>query len=141
MSDGWETCARCAQPRRDHCIGGDDSCGEFISFSEASASKETIVAVAIRIPVPSEAREELGGSYPDHLIASAPAPARHHSVLHPFYACFGKVIGSPKDQGFLTSTGRFVDREEAYRIAVAARQPLVDHPSRIDGTLYSEDLW
>jgi hypothetical protein len=43
------------------------------------------------------------------------------------------------NQGFLTTHGRFVDRQEAGRIAVAAGQgsprPLCN------GNLFSEDLW
>lgn len=39
-------------------------------------------------------------------------------------------------QGFVTSSGRYVDREEAARIAHAAKQ--IDEPHRI---LFSEDLW
>lgn len=42
-----------------------------------------------------------------------------------------------RDQGFLTSTGRFVDREEAWTIAVAAGQ--VEKGAARD--LWSEDLY
>lgn len=44
-----------------------------------------------------------------------------------------------ENQGFLTSKGRYVNRQEAWVIAEAARQilPHARHP----GTLYSEDLY
>ena len=48
------------------------------------------------------------------------------------------VPRSPRYQGFLTSTGRFVDRKEAYMIAVKAKQIVpVDNVE----LLYSEDLY
>lgn len=40
------------------------------------------------------------------------------------------------DQGFVTSTGRFVNREEASRLAWYAKQI-----NRDNGYLFSEDLW
>lgn len=69
------------------------------------------------------------------VVVSAPPPARHHNL-------FALVGGKrPDESGFLTSAGRFVDRAEALKIAVAAGQPLIDHPSRHDTHLFSEDLW
>ena len=53
-----------------------------------------------------------------------------------------------RDQGFLTSTGRFVSREEAWGIAVASGQIIrrvggqPDYAIDEVGTkLYSENLW
>jgi hypothetical protein len=66
-------------------------------------------------------------------VVSAPPPARHHNL----YA----LNHEPDESGFLTSTGRFVDRAEALQIALAAGQPMIDHPSRHDEWLFSEDLW
>lgn len=42
-------------------------------------------------------------------------------------------------QGFLTSTGRFVDRKEAYRIALSAGQ--IDENGGYNKELFSEDLY
>lgn len=103
---------------------------------------EIIVSAAIRIPVGHEwlARTWEGQAcYPDKLIISAPPPARHHTLLHPTHDKFGSVPF--EDQGFITSTGRYVEREEALRIAKASGQPMIDHPSRHDRWLFSEDLW
>lgn len=44
---------------------------------------------------------------------------RHHDILQRFY---GEVSKSPKDQGFYTSKGKFVDRIEAMYIAYSAGQ-------------------
>lgn len=59
--------------------------------------------------------------------------------------CFhqAKNVGVPhsqkaKDQGFFTSKGRIVDREEAFKIAVDAGQVSGDRPASI---LFSEMLW
>lgn len=66
---------------------------------------------------------------------SASPPARHHNL-------FWLVDGlTPDESGFMTSTGRFVGREEALKIAVASSQPMIDHPARHARLLFSEDLW
>lgn len=104
---------------------------------------ETIVAAAVRIPVqpPFAGTMWMGKPvYPEFLTVTAPPPARHGTLMHPLSDYTESRIG-PDDQGFLTSTGRFVGRKEAHAIAVAAGQPMIDHGSRIPGTLYSEDLW
>lgn len=104
---------------------------------------ETIVAAALRVPLARKWQEhEFRGRkvYPEHLTISAPPPARHANLLHPFVEDFG-AHPSPQDQGFITSTGRFVEREEALRIAVESGQPMIDHPARNSTMLFSEDLW
>lgn len=104
--------------------------------------KEKIVAAAIRVKVPPEFRAQMFNGkrvYPEYVTASAPPPARHAHLLHPIG--WGQIIG-PHDQGFLTSTGRFVGRREALAIVIAAKQPQIDHPARnAGGQLFSEDLW
>jgi len=70
---------------------------------------------------------------------SVPRPGRHHDVIA-FMAEQGvDALGDYSTQGFTTSSGRFVDREEAMRLAKAAGQ-LVDDP-RYDDMLFSEDVW
>jgi len=70
---------------------------------------------------------------------SLPRPARHHDVLWAIDATgLSAIVPGPDAQGFLTSDGRFVGREEGAAIAIAAGQ--------IAGLkwppyLYSEDLW
>jgi hypothetical protein len=104
---------------------------------------ETVVAAAVRIPVEESYREKvwLGQrTYPDYLTITAPPPARHATLLHPFGE-YTPYVPAIADQGFITSTGRFVEREEALQIALASGQPMIDHPSRHDRLLFSEDLW
>ena len=79
------------------------------------------------------------------LVLSAPAPCRHHHVIHTAYSAGMETAHF--EQGFLTSAGRFVDRVEAMRIALSADQ-LVP-PRDADGIpytrkhreLFSEDVW
>lgn len=74
---------------------------------------------------------------------------RHHDIFQRFQ---GEVSRNPKDQGFYTSKGRFVDRDEAAHIALLAGQIDVKKCFKIkyleDGSvirtlkpLYSEDLY
>lgn len=95
---------------------------------------EHIVAAAIR-------RLEANRGSGDDVVMmtyTMPAPARHHHILHAMPAQNDGVVG-PEAQGFLTSTGRWVDRQTAMSLAVAAGQ--VD-PSKVRMPhLFSEDLW
>ena len=104
---------------------------------------ETIVAAAIQLPTPEPFASEThkGKSvYPAMLTVTAPPPARHANLLHPTVTITAEH-GWARHQGFITSTGRFVDREEGLKIALASEQPMIDHPSRNSTMLFSEDLW
>jgi hypothetical protein len=69
------------------------------------------------------------------------APARHGDVMAAARK-HGLGVELEREQGFSTSRGRFVDREEAWRIAEAAGQLLPRAPTDyLGGTLYSEDVW
>lgn len=87
------------------------------------AEKVRIVAVALRLE---------GGGF-----VTKPQPARHADL----FKHAGYTPGCPahrEDQGFLTSEGLFVTREEASKLAVKAGQiPAAYAPPR----LTSEDLW
>ena len=59
---------------------------------------------------------------------SLPPPARHHTIIQTVNTVM-RIVGTlatPEAQGFLTSTGRFVNRVEAFYLAANAGQ---------------EDLW
>ena len=84
---------------------------------------ETIVAVAVRYGL---------------LMAVIVSPARHHNVLHEAHR-LGLEDEGPDAQGFITSTGRFVDRREACLIAKRADQ--IIKKTGPDHILFSEDLW
>ncbi|TIX28894.1 hypothetical protein [Mesorhizobium sp.] len=72
------------------------------------------------------------------IVASLPAPARHGDVLRKLWDFNQTVVVGEDRQGFLTNTGRYVNRRDAAAIALAARQvdKLISAPD-----LYSEDLW
>lgn len=72
-------------------------------------------------------------------IYSLPSPARHGHILHDMPVDIAGGVG-PEDQGFLTSTGRFVDRAVGWHIAKDAKQLICKHVGP-DGMLFSEDLW
>lgn len=91
---------------------------------------ETIIAAACRIVNDA-------GIY----VASVPKPGRHHHIFRALKASGEQCLILPDDQGFLTSTGCFVEREEAFLIASRAGQ-VNRKPGGYDGPqLFSEDLW
>lgn len=74
------------------------------------------------------------------VIHSVPAPGRHNSVMERM--CHeGLGLGTVGNQGFVTNKGRFVSREEACKIAMAADQLKPNAPGRSTGVLHTEDLW
>lgn len=78
------------------------------------------------------------------IIHTAPRPKRHHDVIHKMSAA-GLPASAMHDQGFVTSAGRFVDRKEAVKIAIAAgqlkREGSIVIKTSPAGLLFSEDLW
>jgi hypothetical protein len=63
--------------------------------------------------------------------------ARHWLAMQvALHAGESSPIGSGDAQGFITTWGRYVTREEAGRIAFVSKQTYV-----LKGILYSEDLW
>lgn len=62
-------------------------------------------------------------------------PARHHTILHMLQQTVG-LEGGEQDQGFWTSRGRYVSRQEGAALARAAGQTI---SRRFQ--LFSEDLW
>lgn len=74
---------------------------------------------------------------------SLPPPARHHTILHSLTLVMGDLAAEvhPANQGFLTSTGRFVNRTEGYYIASRADQIIHKSGNAGEPTLYSEDMW
>lgn len=66
---------------------------------------------------------------------SVPRPGRHGDV----FSTMGKLNQQFTTQGFLTSTGRFVNRFEAYDIARSVGQ--IIRKTGPSDELFSEDLW
>lgn len=78
-------------------------------------------------------------------VFSLPRPERHSDIIEDMRSdphCAGIKI-SECTQGFVTSTGRFIDRHLAYFIARDAGQLWEPKPGETPtpGTLYTEDLW
>ncbi len=69
---------------------------------------------------------------------SVPRPGRHHDVIH-LLSKSGVGPDQMHDQGFVTSTGRFVDRIEGLAIATAANQ--IKEKTFPTTELFSEDIW
>ncbi len=68
---------------------------------------------------------------------------RHNNCILSYFEEAGKQFGgAERNQGFMTSLDRYVDRREGYRIAKAAGQL---EGRKKNGSnqpiLYSEDLW
>lgn len=87
-------------------------------------ARETIVAAAIQY---------------EGVTISLPKPARHGQVLQCAEQFLPEYAIPAACQGFLTSTGRFVNRVQARQIAyVAGQNPKTTGNER---DLFSEDLW
>lgn len=96
-----------------------------LASTTPAAAPERIVAAALR---------HAG------VVFSIAPPARHHTVIRLMMGLGLDMEAAHVDnQGFLTSHGRFVDREEGARIARAANQ-LIREPTPWY-MLTSEDVW
>lgn len=79
----------------------------------------------------------------DGEVWTLPRPSRHHVLIQAWAIAHyrggenGRI--GEHEQGFVTSTGRFVGRHEGKRIAVAAGQ-LIEGASQ-SSQLFSEDMW
>lgn len=79
----------------------------------------------------------------DNKVISLPAPYRHHHLFqmkkdHPDLPRWNVSTGTPEVQGFLTSTGMFVDRYDALELFLAYKQKECDE---LRGMLFSENCW
>lgn len=77
----------------------------------------------------------------DGEVYSLPPPARHHDVIRLMGARFNDRREEGHEQGFITSSGAFVDRKSAWVLAERAGQLLPRAPTGPPGTLFSEDVW
>jgi hypothetical protein len=71
-------------------------------------------------------------------IITRPPPARHHTLL---LDAGTKEESHRAEQGFLTSEGEFVNRQDAWCIVMISMPKMRVNPSQTEGTLYTEDLW
>lgn len=78
-------------------------------------------------------------------IYTLPRPARHADLFKANCTVENGIIKSSiaaGEQGFVTDSGRFVDRKEAWGLAQATEQLLEGAAfRRLGPTLYTEDMW
>jgi hypothetical protein len=98
---------------------------------------ERIVGVAILLPFREDVHD------PRQTFVAAPAPARHHHILHQIWPIGAGPRSLDRGQGFVTDKGRYVDRNEGWKIAEAAGQIIArcGGDTTDGGTLYSENVW
>ena len=79
----------------------------------------------------------------DNKTYSLPKPNRHHNVVRMIFQDNGIGVKGPDTQGFLDSSGKFLNRRDAMVLATSTGQL-----NRLPGDhvyqgpdLYSEDLW
>lgn len=98
---------------------------ELLHFARVEPLSETVTTAAIRV---------------DGVIWTLPRPARHHVLVRAWCLAHYKDGAEAHidwhEQGFMTSSGRFVDRREAANIARAAKQT-----ESSTNCLSTEDLW
>ena len=108
--------------------------------------------MTVQNPTPAESIVAVAFRLPDGLVLTLPAPNRHHNIIGavdalqiPREAKMQLVLSADGegerlvDQGFLTSAGRYVTREEAMPIARGQGQ-LIGKPP-VPHMLFSEDVW
>jgi hypothetical protein len=78
-------------------------------------------------------------NYPDIGVLSVPQPGRHHHVMWLRLLLDGQATPGHAEQGFTTTSGRFVGREEGLEIATANNQ--IKEKRGNPGLLFSEDMW
>ena len=102
----------------------------------AHSKKEYILCAAIKrkTPIDVKSKNYKTNTLEDDDIYSIEIGRRHNDIM----ARFGKDVLCLTQQGFYTSWGRFVSREEALQIAKEAGQVSEDID---DSRLFSEDLY
>lgn len=75
----------------------------------------------------------------DGTVTSLPPPARHNDVIRQRVED-GAETPVTDEQGFLLDDGRFVNRHQAWAVAMRAGQ-VKEEDLTVQGTIFSEDLW
>jgi hypothetical protein len=70
---------------------------------------------------------------------SKPAPKRHSDIINEMFDILGEELDAPQAEGFVSSSGHFLDRREALLLARASGQTFLEEPP--DDELFSENLW
>lgn len=109
--------------------------GEEQKLVHKNTKREYVLCAAIKrnTPINVESKNYKTSTLEDDDIYSIEIGRRHNDIM----ARFGKDVLCVIQQGFYTSWGRFVSREEALQIAKEAGQV----GETDDSILYSEDLY
>lgn len=89
--------------------------------------QELVVASAVRHPV--------------GIIFAIAKPGRHHHCISAMVTVDAAGMEYTHDQGFVTSWGRYLDREDSFNVATAANQIIKKSGSLGSDELFSEDVW
>lgn len=108
---------------------------KYAHYVHKDFKKEYVLCAAIKrkIPINVKSKNYKTNTLEDDDIYSIEIGRRHNDIL----TRFGKDVLCVIQQGFYTSFGRFVNREEALQIAKEAGQV----GETDDKQLYSEDLY
>jgi hypothetical protein len=108
---------------------------EYILCAAVLAKEQYCTPIEDRISFKNPSKQDMYGKYDDIYICFI---GRRHCDI--FDRCYDMVERNPYSQGFYTSHGRFVSREEAYKIALGAGQ-IKEKETSFVGILFSEDLY
>jgi hypothetical protein len=126
---------RCEGCEFDRCLwaprGSSVRCADGIGWSMPFPREEILREDPIAYETIDRAAIERGD-----VVYSAPRPGRHHDVMREMRE---RDVDASIRQGFMTSLGRFVDREEALGIATRAGQ--IASKTNPAWMLFSEDMW
>jgi len=75
------------------------------------------------------------------IVLSVPRPGRHHDCFNQEFPVVRviRAVSAEETQGFVTSTGRFVDRMDGLKVATEAGQ--IKTKTGPADLLFSEDMW
>ncbi len=97
----------------------------YYAFSRKADSIERIIGAAIE--------------HPCGMIYVALNPGRHHHVIRMMDYMGVAGLDTTRRQGYMTTSGRFVDRRTGLHLATLSKQIVKKHPASWE--LYSEDMW
>jgi hypothetical protein len=120
----------------DYCGYGDN--WERECAQEAKLEEQINAALAATSPE-NEKIDRVAIRYDDIGVFHLPRPARHHHVMWCRLLIDGQRTPGAAEQGFITTTGRFVGRREAFEIATRHGQIIEKHGN--PELLFSEDVW
>lgn len=107
---------------------------EYILCAAVLKKEEYVTPLWDRMTFKNPSKQEKYGQYDDIYICCI---GRRHCDI--FDRCYDMVERNPYSQGFYTSHGRYVNRKDAYKIAMEAGQ--ISGEYNENGILFSEDLY